>query len=124
MANYQNGKDNGTLGAHPSFLDAFIDLVGPYRDTYNGLKRTSFGYFSNDETADSLLTHITNYNNNLDKLLTVENTSVVSLGNRIPVRNNDGDLFARRFVGADLVLTGSITLPRIDGGTLEEMEAA
>ena len=119
MANYPNGKDTGTVGSHPSFLDAFVDLVGPYRKTYNGLKRTSFGEYSNDSSADTLLTHITNYNYNLDKLLTLENVSVDNLPNRIPVRNSAGDLFATRFVATELVLNGDLSGGNIDGGSID-----
>jgi hypothetical protein len=124
MANYSNGKDTGSIGAHPSYLDSFNSSLGPYRETYNGLRRTSSGLTAYDDTADNIITHINNYNANLDKILTIDNASVDPDGSTIVLRNADGDGYFNNLTVAALTIVSNGNTPagRIDGGRLEDLE--
>lgn len=133
MANYSNGTDTGTIGAHPSYLDTFNNSIGPFRQTYNGLRRTSSGVTAYDETADTILTHINNYNQNLDKILTEDNSSVQTVPNTVVLRDANGDAFVRTLFVRSLTFLEPIggedpddpitTIPLINGGRLEANDA-
>jgi hypothetical protein len=132
MANYINGKDIGTLTAAPSYLDTFNPLVGPFRETYNGLRRTSTGTTAYDETADNILTHINNYNQNLDKILTRENAAVDFLPNTLVLRDANGDIKVKTLRAENITIINqdddddggppTLNIGRIDGGRLEILE--
>ena len=121
MPNFTQGTDLGDLLGHPSSNDSLLPLTGPYRTTYNGLRRTSTGNTDNDATADSLRLHIQSYNNNLDKLLAVGNLTATGQNLRIPYINAAGVFTLNKLaVNSITVLNGTLNQGTLYGGSLED----
>ena len=121
MPNFTQGTDLGNVLGHPSSNDTLVPLTGPYRTTYNGLRRTSSGVTDNDATADSLRLHIQSYNNNLDRLLALGNLTSTAQPLKIPYINGAGVFTLNRLtVGSIKVLDGKLNEGRLYGGSLED----
>jgi hypothetical protein len=121
MPNFTQGSDLGDLLGHPSSNDSLLPLTGPYRTTYNGLRRTSTGNTDNDATADSLRVHVHSYNNNLDKLLAVGNLTATGQNLRIPYINAAGVFTLNKLtVNSITVLNGTLNQGTLYGGSLED----
>ena len=119
MANYINGKDVGTVSGHALADSGYQNGIGPHRETYNGLLRTNLGYTENDETADTILTHISNYNRNLDILLTAEDAAVEPLAEKVALRDATGSVAFTVMKAAAIDLVGTQSRGLLFGGSLE-----
>jgi hypothetical protein len=120
MPNFTQGTDLGDLLGHPSSGDTLVPLTGPYRTTYNGLRRTSNGVTDNDANADSLRLHIQAYNNNLDRLLSLGNLTATGQNLKIPYINASGVITLNQVtVNSIKVLDGKLNEGRFYGGSLE-----
>jgi hypothetical protein len=123
MPNFTQGTDLGDVLAHPAYNDTLAPPAGPYRITYNGLRRTSTGLSDNDETADTLRTHIEAYNFNLDQLLSSDNLTATAENLKIPYINAAGVITLDKLVVDSItVLDGKQSTGLVYGGSLEAMD--
>lgn len=123
MPNFTQGTDLGDVLAHPVYNDTLVPPAGPYRTTYNNLRRTSTGLSDNDATADRLRTHIEAYNSNLDKLLSLANLTATAENLKIPYISAAGVLTLDKLtVESITVLDGKQNTGVVYGGSLEAMD--
>ena len=123
MPNFSQGVDLGDILGHPSSNDTLVAPAGPYRTTYNGLRRTSSGLTDNDTTADSLRLHIDSYNYNLDKTLSVFNLTATGQSLKIPFIDALGTITLNKLrVTSINVLEGVLNEGVTYGGSLESMD--